>query len=63
LDDGWFCGNIRSILGDGNDIAFWKDKWLGSISLRDMFPNLYTKTMQPDSFVTDMGSWESDAWA
>jgi hypothetical protein len=63
LDDGWFCGNIRSILGDGNDIAFWKDKWLGSTSLRDMFPNLYTKTMQPESFVTDMGSWESDAWA
>jgi hypothetical protein len=37
LEGGWFSGNIRSILGDGNDIGFWKDKWLGSATLRNCF--------------------------
>jgi hypothetical protein len=63
LENGWFCGNIRSILGDGTDIAFWKGRWIGSSTLRDMFPSLFIISTQPDGNVSDMGSWESDNWA
>ncbi|KAK2444875.1 hypothetical protein QL285_015865 [Trifolium repens] len=27
-----------------------------------MFPSLFTKSMQPDSFVSDMGLWKSEMW-
>jgi hypothetical protein len=62
LEGGWFSGNIRSILGDGNDIGFWKDKWLGSATLRELFPALFTKSLQPDNSVMAMGSWDRDFW-
>jgi hypothetical protein len=62
LEGGWFGDNIRSKLGDGNDIVFWKDKWIGSVTLRDLFPSLFNKATHPDSMVTTMGFWYHDSW-
>jgi hypothetical protein len=55
-------GNIRSILGDGNDIAFWKDKWVMT-SLRELFPTHFAKSLHPDNCVSTTGSWDRDQWA
>jgi hypothetical protein len=54
-DGGWFSSNISSIIGDGGDIGFWKEKWMGTLPLRDLFPELFPKTTQPDGFVAQMG--------
>jgi hypothetical protein len=32
---GWFK------LGDGTQIHFWEDKWLGNFALKDQYPNLF----------------------
>ena len=32
-------GSFR--LGNGSQIRFWEDKWLGSIPLKDKFPGLF----------------------
>ena len=32
-------GSFR--LGNGSQIRFWGDKWLGSIPLKDKFPGLF----------------------
>jgi hypothetical protein len=56
LEGGWFSSNIRSILGTGNDIAFWKDRWIGSAPLCEMFPTLFTKSMHPDNSIIATGS-------
>jgi hypothetical protein len=28
---GWFGKNVSSVLGEGKDIGFWKEKWIGLI--------------------------------
>jgi hypothetical protein len=61
-DGGWFSSNISSIIGDGGDIGFWKEKWMGTLPLRDLFPELFSKTTQPDGFVAQMGSWDDEVW-
>ncbi|CAJ2634610.1 unnamed protein product [Trifolium pratense] len=58
----WFGNNVSSILGDGNDISFWKDQWIGTASLRVMFPSLYVKSTLPDGHFSTMGMWERDTW-
>jgi hypothetical protein len=61
-DGGWFGSNISIILGDGVDIDFWKDKWMGTLPLRDLFPDLFIKTTKPEGVVAHMGLWEGDVW-
>jgi hypothetical protein len=34
---------IGNILGDGNTIDFWKEKWCGAAPLGQLFPNLFAK--------------------
>ncbi|CAJ2662120.1 unnamed protein product [Trifolium pratense] len=43
-EGGWFVNNISSILGDGNNIAFWKEKWLGMVPLSELYPSLFQKS-------------------
>ncbi|PNY00466.1 ribonuclease H [Trifolium pratense] len=58
----WFGNNISSILGDGNDIGFWKEKWIGTAPLRELFPLLYNNAVQQDCVISDMGTWKINNW-
>ncbi|KAK2423204.1 hypothetical protein QL285_033672 [Trifolium repens] len=60
---GWFGSNIRSVLGDGNNISFWKEKWLGMVPLCVSFPTLFEASNQRDSVVAAMGVWEHNDWS
>jgi hypothetical protein len=62
-EGGWFGRNIASILGNGNAISFWKEKWCGTSSLRDLYPSLFLKTHDPVGNVSAMGSWVSNSWS
>jgi hypothetical protein len=62
VEGGWFCNNIGSILGDGMDIGFWKEKWLGTAPLRESFVDLFNKSTQKDGNIVDMGEWVSNEW-
>ncbi|GAU18465.1 hypothetical protein TSUD_366480 [Trifolium subterraneum] len=59
----WFGSNISSVLGDGKDIGFWKEKWLGMEPLRDLYPSLFLKTIQSNANVSSMGKWLNDSWS
>jgi hypothetical protein len=61
-DGGWFGSNISSWLGDGKDIGFWKEKWIGTVPLRDSFSKLFNKYLQQDCRTSAMGNWESNKW-
>ncbi|GAU48580.1 hypothetical protein TSUD_369510 [Trifolium subterraneum] len=39
----WFPKNVSSILGNGKRIVFWKEKWIGTVPLQELFPNLFAK--------------------
>jgi len=35
---GWFHGAIGWKVGSGDNVRFWKDAWVGSSPLRDIYP-------------------------
>jgi hypothetical protein len=45
-DGGWFGCNVRSVLGDGKEIGFWKQKWIGAVPLRVLYLTLFSKSTQ-----------------
>ncbi|MCH85285.1 LINE-1 reverse transcriptase like, partial [Trifolium medium] len=53
-DDCWFPLNVSSILGNGDSICFWKEKWFGAAPLRDLFPHLFDKELHKDCVVSDL---------
>jgi hypothetical protein len=61
-DGGWFGHNIISMLGDGTNIGFWKDRWIGTEPLCNRYAELFGKSSQKDSTIAMMGHWESEAW-
>jgi hypothetical protein len=54
--------NVSNLLGDGNIIAFWKEKWLGMLPLMGLFPSLYVKVANQEASVKNMGWWKDDRW-
>jgi hypothetical protein len=61
-EGGWFCNYISSILGDGSDVGFWKEKWVGTVPLRESFPDLFIKSAHQDCSISAMGEWVSHDW-
>ncbi|CAJ2672826.1 unnamed protein product [Trifolium pratense] len=53
-DDYWFPLNVSSILGKGDSICFWKEKWFGDAPLRDSFPLLFEKELHKDRVVSSL---------
>ena len=41
----FFKDNLVVRVGNGRDISFWHDKWLGGLVLREVFPRLFTLTI------------------
>ena len=40
-EENWFNKFIKWKMGDGQNIRFWEDSWLGEQSLANRFPRLY----------------------
>ena len=40
---GWddYFQHVEFVIGQGNRVSFWKDKWCGDIALMDRFPLLF----------------------
>jgi hypothetical protein len=51
-EGGSFRYNIKSTLGDGTDIGFWKDTWIGTEPLRFSFAALFDKSSQQDCSIS-----------
>ncbi|CAJ2644149.1 unnamed protein product [Trifolium pratense] len=52
-NDLWFPKSVSSVLGDGNLIGFWKEKWLGEIPFRELFPKLFNKEVDHNVVVAE----------
>ena len=48
-------------LGNGGHISFWKDKWLGTETLKDEFPALFLLASNKDATISHV--WQNSAWA
>ncbi|GJX49578.1 calmodulin-binding receptor-like cytoplasmic kinase 3 [Tanacetum coccineum] len=45
------------VVGNGNDIRFWADKWVGEVRLCDKFPRLYHLDSSKDGKVAENRKW------
>jgi hypothetical protein len=61
-DSGWFGDNISSVLGNSKELSFWKEKWIGTATLKNLYPDLYLKSSLQNGFVSMMGSLVHNNW-
>ena len=63
--EGWgrnFEDRVEWKVGDGKDIYFWEDNWLGSDALKKEFPRLFSLILVKDAKVAELGSWSDGMW-
>ncbi|XP_057418658.1 uncharacterized protein LOC130712859 [Lotus japonicus] len=49
-------------IGEGNDVKFWSENWLGSGTLKDKFGRLFCLSTQQHHTVNQMGTWVNGSW-
>jgi hypothetical protein len=61
----WFRPNVGCCVGDGNSIGFWKFKWFGNQSFKDLFSSLFAKELFADASVAEriLGNKANSRWA
>ena len=63
--EGWgrsFEDGFKWKVGDGKDIYFWEDSWLGCDALKRVFPILFSLCSAKDAKVAKLGSWSDGVW-
>jgi hypothetical protein len=53
LSEDWFRSNVSCCVGDGRNIGFWKFKWYGNLSFKELYPNLFAKELIRDVRLAD----------
>jgi len=65
VSKGWgssFEDGISWKVGDGKDVLFWEDCWLGQDALKRVFPRLFSMCPIKDAKVAEIGSWSDGVW-
>ncbi|PNY11107.1 receptor-like kinase [Trifolium pratense] len=57
---GWLNGVVRKKLGNGHNTSFWHDKWIGVIPLKNVYPRLFSVSVDKDSSVAESGRLDLD---
>jgi len=52
--------NSKFRVGNGNNVRFWKDNWIGEVPLQDKFPDLMLLSSNPEIVVSDC--WSPQGW-
>jgi len=50
----WFIDHVSRSVGNGKQIVFWSDVWIGGMSFRERFSRLYDLSLLKDKSVFDM---------
>ncbi|CAJ2635808.1 unnamed protein product [Trifolium pratense] len=57
---GLLNGVVRKKLGNGHNTSFWHDKWIGVIPLKNVYPRLFSVSVDKDSSVAESGRLDLD---
>ena len=64
--EGWrgsFEDCFKWEVGNGKDILFWEDNWLGYGSLKNRFPRLFSIFVNKEVSLSECGTWDNNVWA
>jgi len=59
----WFHSEMGWKMGSGDKVRFWEDTWASSRALRDIYPRLYSISLNHRSKVAEVGEWEEEEWS
>ena len=56
INEGWerFSKHLALVVGDGSCILFWYDRWVGDISLKMLYPQLYACSNDKEACISDV---------
>nr|GEY09661.1 transposon TX1 [Tanacetum cinerariifolium] len=57
-----FVSSFVGEVGNGNDIRFWVDIWVGGVRLCDLFPRLYHLDRSKEGRVAEKRKWVDNVW-
>ncbi|GJZ25323.1 reverse transcriptase domain, reverse transcriptase zinc-binding domain protein [Tanacetum coccineum] len=57
-----YTSSLKGVVGNGREIGFWVDKWLGYVRLCDRFSRLYHLDRRNKARVLDRGRWVNNEW-
>ena len=63
IASGMIRSKIRRSVGNGSNILFWQEVWLGPRALKAQFPRLFKISILPNGVISEFGSWTDNAWA
>jgi len=58
----WFEKGVRWKVGVGDKIRLWEDWWVGQCNLREMYPGIYTISLDQGRNVGEVGGWAGSIW-
>ncbi|XP_058776651.1 uncharacterized protein LOC131650971 [Vicia villosa] len=58
----WFRKCISCRIGNGADIDFWRDRWIGNDTLCNQFPMLFEALQEPSVRISEAGHFEQHGW-
>lgn len=50
------------LLGDRDNIAFWTEKWIEDVVLREAFPRIFALAVKKSGSIKECGDWEEGLW-
>ncbi|XP_057793215.1 uncharacterized protein LOC131009826 [Salvia miltiorrhiza] len=61
-EEKWFSGNIQRFVGNGREVSFWGEIWVGDSPLKILFPRLFNLSLFKDGKVEGAGKWTEEGW-
>lgn len=46
----WFASKIKWLVGEGEEVGYWDQVWVGGRTLREIFPRIYSNSEQINSY-------------
>ncbi|KAK2435218.1 hypothetical protein QL285_020294 [Trifolium repens] len=62
VTEDWLNNVFVQNIGDGRDTLFWHYNWCVGSPLAELFPRLFSISLQVDANIKEMGVWSSGVW-
>ncbi|GKV49125.1 hypothetical protein SLEP1_g55890 [Rubroshorea leprosula] len=59
---GWLEKGFELDVGEGKEMLFWKENWVGIGELANLFPRLFLLSTGKENVISQMGKWKNGEW-
>ena len=59
---GWFQQAVKWNVRSRDLVRFWEDPWINDNKLKDLFPRLYSISLNQGMTVGETGYWDDHGW-